>query len=184
VRLPILSRLFDDIRDLVRVARRDRENRLWRKEYEREKVARIVRGEIPPDFASYSEYMGSAWWQTLRQRTLAHLSHSCEFCGGIATQVHHSRYPKDKRGWGHESIKSLYAVCSRCHDVAHGKEFQVKPEICAFCSSRAATTLSIRFRRYTKKSQPVCRRCEALGKGYRAQANHWSAVYYEEWVTR
>lgn len=41
----------------------------------------------------------------------------CEFCGDIATQVHHVKYPKR---FGEEHPDSLVPVCDKCHKISHG----------------------------------------------------------------
>lgn len=157
----------------------ERERR--QREYREERAASIARGEAPPRFRSYEEYLASEWWKRLSTHVLDYLSHECEFCGGRATQVHHVRYPREL---GTESIKSLYGVCSRCHSIAHGQSAGNRLSECAFCGRRATSTLAIAIQNHEHETQRVCRRCDSLANGYRGQANSWEKDHYEQWVGR
>jgi hypothetical protein len=148
-----------------------------------ERQARISAGEIPPDFKGYDDYIVSDWWRSLRAHTLDYLGHACEFCGARATQVHHVRYPKPG-SWGRESIKSLCAVCSKCHDVAHGLDAEHGSRGCAFCEAPATHELKIALQKHTSAVQKVCRRCEALAMGYRGQSRGWPQAKYDAWAER
>lgn len=148
-----------------------------------EREAKIARGEAPPRFRSYDDYLQSEWWKRLRGHVLSHLSFECEFCTGRATQVHHVRYPRTS-DLGSENIKSLYAVCSRCHDIAHGQNANNTDSKCAFCRRVAAVNLTIEIQKYSRSTQRVCSRCHSLANGYRGQANKWAKRSYEEWVER
>jgi hypothetical protein len=65
----------------------------------------------------YKEYLSSQEWRDQRELALARTSGFCQFCGDVATQVHHVRYPKQ---FGSEHPHSLVPVCQRCHDGSHG----------------------------------------------------------------
>ncbi len=151
----------------------------YREERRSERAAQIARGEIPPDFADYADYMASDWWRSLRDHTLDYLGRACEFCHGAAAQVHHVRYP---RRFGYESVKSLFAVCERCHDVAHGDS--PSHAECAFCGERATRTLDLTLSHTERASHRTCRRCWHLASGYRGQAHGWSREHYAAWVQR
>lgn len=146
-----------------------------------QRQALVKRGDLPPTFTSYDQYIRSDWWRRLRTHTLNYLSNKCEFCGAPAKNVHHIRYPRFKR-LGSENIKSLCAVCTRCHDVAHGFDEKSDEGTCAFCHGPATRTLAISLPKHTKLHQRTCFRCEALANGYRGQANRWTQRRYEEWV--
>ena len=178
--LTVVGRVLRDIADDYRG---HRARKRFLKAFRAEREAKIARGEVPPRFRSYDDYLRSDWWQRLRAHVLSHLSHECEFCGRRATQVHHVRYPRT-RGLGTEGIKSLYAVCSRCHDVAHGLGTNNGDSMCAFCRTKATATLAIAIIKHDRSSQRVCRRCDSLANGYRGQANRWAQKYYESWVER
>lgn len=163
-------------RDAARKAERGAATRRAIRQSERRR--QIASGEIPPDFRSYEEYMKSAWWAALRAHTLAYLRRTCEFCGAAAAQVHHVRYPKI---FGTESIKSLFAVCNSCHEIAHGA-VPAHPAGCAFCGDVTDHTLWLALSHTARRSHEVCRRCWCIGKGMRRQANLWSRDFYDRWV--
>jgi hypothetical protein len=149
-----------------------------------ERANRIARGEHPPRFASYGDYVQSEWWHRIRDATLEHLAHKCDFCGSRAVQAHHTNYP-ERDLWGTESVKYLCAVCLECHDAAHGSRSRYRKEQCVFCGSAATTRLAIqpdmsRKRKY--QQQEVCSRCEALALGGRAKALGWTREQHQQWV--
>ena len=155
-----------------------------RRSRDTERVERIAKGEHPPRFATYVDYIQSEWWKRIRDATLEHLSYRCDFCGSRAVQAHHTRYP-ERDMWGTETIEYLCAVCQICHDVAHGRKSQYAREQCAFCGSLATAALPIqpemsRKRRY--QEQKVCEHCEALASGNRFQASGWSQQNYTKWI--
>lgn len=65
----------------------------------------------------YKKYLKSLEWNEQRSEILDRSSGFCEYCGDIATQVHHSKYPKK---FGEENPHNLIAVCKRCHELTHG----------------------------------------------------------------
>lgn len=181
--MSLLSRFGQALRSIVEDHQARREAKRFLKEYRAEQEAKIARGEAPPRFRSYKDYLQSRWWQRLRGHVLAYLSNECEFCAARAIQIHHVRYPRT-RDLGSESIKSLYAVCIRCHDIAHGRNSGSTYTKCAFCGATATRTLKIEFKNHEQSTQRVCRRCDSLANGYRGQANGWPKEDYEEWVER
>lgn len=168
---------------LAQGCQRSREHRRRLEEFRAAREAKIARDEAPSNFRSCNDYLQSEWWQRLRGHVLQYLSHKCEFCTLRATQVHHVRYPRI-RDLGSESIMSLYAVCSQCHDVAHGFEISNNDVTCAFCESKASATLSVAIKRDSRSTQRVCRCSDSLANGFRGQANRWTRQYYDEWVER
>lgn len=181
--MSFLGRVSQILRNLADGYQKSHEQKLLLKTYRSERQAKIARGEAPPSFRSYNEYLESEWWKRLRGHVLSQLADECEFCGSRATQVHHVRYPHI-RDLGSESIKSLYAVCTHCHDIAHGFSANTSNATCAFCRSKATVTLTIAIRKHNVSSQRVCRRCDSLANGYRAQANKWMQKDYDVWVER
>lgn len=177
----LINRLAQTLRAAAVAYQSRQRQRHPRQAFLADQKARVLRGEIPPRFRSYEEYTRSYWWQRLRDHTLAYLSHTCEFCGSRATQVHHVRYPP-RENLGGESIRSLYAVCHRCHDVAHGLDVGNSADSCAFCDGAALATLNIRIPKFKGSMQRVCQRCESLASGYRGQANRWPQSDYDKWV--
>lgn len=66
----------------------------------------------------YREYLKSSIWADHRNLALSRTEGFCQFCGEIATQVHHVIYPKR---FGEEHPHSLIPVCDRCHQLSHGR---------------------------------------------------------------
>lgn len=64
-------------------------------------------------FISYSEYLESVLWASIRKRVLSGGYARCIKCKRQADQVHHSRYDIDTL-CGHCLIH-LHPVCARCH---------------------------------------------------------------------
>lgn len=62
-------------------------------------------------------YLQSDAWQRKRYLVLKRDNWRCVYCGGRATQVHHTRYAK--RNIGKEPIEWLVSVCKTCHDAQH-----------------------------------------------------------------
>ena len=62
-------------------------------------------------------YLKSEAWQRKRYVVLKRDNWRCVYCGGQATQVHHTRYAK--RNIGKEPIEWLVSVCKTCHDSKH-----------------------------------------------------------------
>lgn len=62
-------------------------------------------------------YLKSDAWQRKRYVVLKRDNWQCVYCGGRATQVHHTRYAK--RNIGKEPIEWLVSICETCHDSFH-----------------------------------------------------------------
>ena len=60
-------------------------------------------------------YLKSDEWQRKRYVVLKRDNWCCQYCGGKATQVHHTRYLK--RNLGREPIEWLVSICKPCHDA-------------------------------------------------------------------
>lgn len=65
----------------------------------------------------YRQYLKSPEWKEHRDLALVRTDGFCQFCGGIAADVHHVRYPKQL---GAEHPHSLVPVCEQCHAISHG----------------------------------------------------------------
>ena len=65
----------------------------------------------------YLQYLKSTDWKEQRVVALERTSGFCQYCGGVASQVHHVKYPKQ---FGEEHPHSLIPVCERCHNISHG----------------------------------------------------------------
>ncbi|MBK9734642.1 MAG: hypothetical protein IPO92_06625 [Saprospiraceae bacterium] len=62
-------------------------------------------------------YLKSEDWKRKRYVVLRRDNWRCVYCGGRATQVHHTRYAK--LNIGKEPIEWLVSVCITCHDSIH-----------------------------------------------------------------
>lgn len=71
----------------------------------------------------YLQYLKSTDWKEHRAVALERTSGFCQYCGEVASQVHHVQYPKQ---FGEEHPHSLIPVCERCHNISHGVQ-QMKP---------------------------------------------------------
>jgi hypothetical protein len=62
-------------------------------------------------------YLKSEAWKRKRYVVLKRDKWRCVYCGGRATQVHHTKYAK----WniGKEPIEWLVSICKSCHDSKH-----------------------------------------------------------------
>ncbi len=65
----------------------------------------------------YHKYLASPEWVEQRHLALSRTSGFCQYCGEVATQVHHVKYPKQ---FGEEHPNTLIPVCDRCHNISHG----------------------------------------------------------------
>ena len=65
----------------------------------------------------YRDYLKSDAWQRKRYVVLKRDNWRCVYCGGRATQVHHTRYAK--YNIGREPIEWLVSVCDDCHESIH-----------------------------------------------------------------
>lgn len=65
----------------------------------------------------YRRHLKSLEWSEQRDIALARTSGFCQYCGEVASQVHHVKYPKR---FGEEHPHSLIPVCERCHNISHG----------------------------------------------------------------
>lgn len=65
----------------------------------------------------YLEHIRSPLWAAVKHASTAASGGLCAFCGALAKQTHHVRYPKKFAADGpHNTVP----VCARCHEVAHG----------------------------------------------------------------
>ena len=62
-------------------------------------------------------YLKSEAWERKRYLVLKRDNWRCVYCGGKATQVHHTRYAKINIG--KEPIEWLVSICKNCHDLKH-----------------------------------------------------------------
>lgn len=68
-------------------------------------------------FPSYSIYLESELWASIRRRVIRKAKGRCCSCEAKASQVHHSEYTESNlRG---ESLDGLHAMCGDCHELVH-----------------------------------------------------------------
>lgn len=72
----------------------------------------------------YQEYITSPEWEAKREQKLEEQDHTCEICGGRATQAHHLHY----RTLGNESMEDLQALCWECHQKEHPEKDKKKKQ--------------------------------------------------------
>lgn len=66
----------------------------------------------------YKKFLSSVDWKEQRNEALDRSTGFCEFCGDVAVNVHHVKYPKK---YEENSSHNLVSVCKRCHELSHGK---------------------------------------------------------------
>ena len=64
-----------------------------------------------------NNYLKSDAWRRKRYVVLKRDNWRCVYCGGRATQVHHTKYAK--YNIGREPIEWLVSVCNDCHESIH-----------------------------------------------------------------
>jgi 5-methylcytosine-specific restriction endonuclease McrA len=67
----------------------------------------------------YRDYLQSDEWKRKRYVVLKRDNWRCVYCGGRATQVHHTKYAK--YNIGREPIEWLVSICKDCHDNIHNQ---------------------------------------------------------------
>jgi len=73
---------------------------------------------IADEKEKYAAYLCSPEWGALREQVKARSCDTCELClCNPMDAAHHKTYIRKY----HENLDDLVAVCSRCHDVVHGK---------------------------------------------------------------
>jgi len=65
----------------------------------------------------YRDYLKSDEWKRKRYVVLKRDNWRCVYCGGRASQVHHTKYAK--YNIGREPIEWLVSVCKDCHESIH-----------------------------------------------------------------
>jgi len=67
-------------------------------------------------FGTYKEYLKSDIWKRIRKEVLTKRKHTCFYCKGLATEVHHLRYTRPVlMGEGDYYLGGLVALCRDCH---------------------------------------------------------------------
>ena len=67
--------------------------------------------------ATYDEYLYKPHWREMRKQVLKRAAYRCEKCGKQARlHVHHKTYSR----LGQELERDLLALCTECHNGAHG----------------------------------------------------------------
>lgn len=90
----------------------------------------------------YRKFLNSIDWSEKRAVALDRTSGFCEYCGEVASQVHHTKYPKK---FGDEHPSNLVAVCKRCHDLSHGIREMEKITEATRMSDLAPNGISLKY---------------------------------------
>ncbi len=116
-----------------------------RSEYEQQKNAAVLAGKIrgtsgkvfyllrdelkhkdPTDYLnslSYSEFLKSVYWKTVRNYVREKRGYICELCASTERlEVHHKTY--EHHGQEHNHLDDLILLCSVCHSRHHGKLYK------------------------------------------------------------
>lgn len=69
----------------------------------------------------YKKYLKSPTWKRVRERVLEQSNYTCVFCGGVASQVHHRKYPRGHIAgeFKQERYAYLVPICAKCHMKQH-----------------------------------------------------------------
>lgn len=146
------------------------------------KLLHVTNELFCPRSTNYQRYLGSWTWQIISKHATQEMKGKCEFCGGIASAVHHVYYPKKRSELGFEDIASLCVVCKKCHDILHGENYG-KSKVCALCGyTKANKTYYVKLNRLGKNKQVVCSRCYAIANGFRDETKELSWENYIAWV--
>ncbi len=111
----------------------------WKTDFLRTQLQRELSRKEPSPLAldyysgkiSYTDYLKSDHWRSIRKLKLAQCNDACEVCGEdeVRLDIHHKNYET----LGHESLDDLAALCPYCHKDVHvvisslkGKEFKQK----------------------------------------------------------
>jgi len=70
-------------------------------------------------YREYSTYLNHWLFKSVRAVVFARAKNSCELCGAVATEVHHTQYP----AWGaFDTPNNIMAICHECHKKIHGRK--------------------------------------------------------------
>lgn len=69
-------------------------------------------------YESYAAYLASKLWEKIRTRVMWEQRRTCQYCGGVATEVHHERYTYENLAG--LDLEYLKAACRACHREQHG----------------------------------------------------------------
>jgi len=64
-------------------------------------------------FVSYSKYLNSDLWKSIRLRAFAQHGGSCKMCGELTSTLHHTNYGYEVLSG--KTLKGLVPLCSVCH---------------------------------------------------------------------
>lgn len=104
-----------------RIAAQQAERYRWHPDPNERRIGAAKREAILRDrgFSSYSDYLASRLWMTIRWRVMLAADKRCQFCRQrAARQVHHKFYTVNNLMG--TNVDGLVAVCARCHKKAHG----------------------------------------------------------------
>lgn len=110
-------------------------------------------------YASYSCYLKSDLWRSIRDTVLKQSNHRCLLCRKEATEVHHCEYTKAVLLG--KDLSRLISICRQCHQKIEfdGDEKRFSTNDIAFAAIKIATRKSVK-----KALKPVCRCCQLQRK--------------------
>lgn len=118
-------------------------------------------------FDSYSDYLKSDLWASIKKRVLKRDKGKCQSCRQPATSVHHKHY--SKRVLLGEHIIGLKAICKECHQKIEFDKDGSKNDVVT--ANRAMRKIgetngtirpfcSICHRNPTKRNSSICGKCK------------------------
>lgn len=119
-------------------------------------------------FDSYTDYLRSDLWKSIRSRVLARFRGKCQSCGATATEVHHKHYSKSVLLGEH--IIGLTAICRACHESSE-LDGEIKVDVTTAnrrmrligeANGRVKPLCVVCKKNPTKGKATVCRRCTSV----------------------
>jgi hypothetical protein len=112
-------------------------------------------------FKSYSEYLKSDLWKSIRNQVLKQEKYKCCICGNKANQVHHRTYCIT--GLAGTNLQSLRAICSSCHHLAefdeNGQKRRLK-EVNKLIPTKVKRKKCSNCHLWAKKNSELCGKCK------------------------
>ena len=99
-------------------------------------------------FTSYTDYLGSELWTSIRKRVLDEKGLNCR-CGNPATQIHHAQY--DLEAMNGCDLSHLWPICAPCHRRAEYTRANRKRPPGDATASWMATSKKLKKRRGKRK---------------------------------
>lgn len=105
-------------------------------------------------FTSYSSYLDSKLWKSIRCRVLRNKTCCC--CSGRANQVHHKKYTKSNLTG--ETLESMVSICQGCHHAAEFTESGKKRKLIDVNAWLALNAVQPKKNRKRRKKKKKCQK--------------------------